>query len=151
MGDVLQMARLIRKRISVTDGTYSFDFSFHAPVTVIFGDSGIGKTLFYDVFSEYCASINAEGIVFLNYCTSDAMLQSALKTIKNSVFIIDNADVIMADKTRDFYEKNRSNQYILLGRLTSRYTLDTKSEATIIEPTDRHFILSYPSLKGREI
>ena len=37
------MAKLLHKRIKVTDGVYSFDFSFHSPVTVIFGNSGIGN------------------------------------------------------------------------------------------------------------
>lgn len=37
------MAKLLHKRIKVTDGVYSFDFSFHSPVTVIFGNSGIGS------------------------------------------------------------------------------------------------------------
>ena len=37
------MAKLLHKRIKVTDGVYSLDFSFHSPVTVIFGNSGIGN------------------------------------------------------------------------------------------------------------
>lgn len=39
---------------------------------------------------------------------------------------------------------------IVFGRLTSRYTLDIKSEATITETTNRHFSLIYPNLKGRD-
>ena len=64
------MAKLLHKRIKVTDGVYSFDFSFHSPVTVIFGNSGIGKSLFYDIFSAYCSNINAKGVVFINSLTS---------------------------------------------------------------------------------
>lgn len=144
------MAKLLHKRINVTDGEYSFNFSFHSPVTVIFGDSGIGKSLFYDIFSAYCSNTNAKGVVFINSLTSADMIESALKTVKNSLFIIDNADIVMANKTRDFYAMDKSNQYIVFGRLTSRYTLDIKSEATITETTNRHFGLIYPNLKGRD-
>lgn len=42
-GGARLMAKLLHKRIKVTDGVYSFDFSFHSPVTVIFGNSGIGN------------------------------------------------------------------------------------------------------------
>ena len=57
----------------------------------------------------------------------------------------------MANKTRDFYDMDKSNQYIVFGRVTDRYTLDDKSEATIIEPQLGKFNLVYPSLKGREL
>ena len=145
------MAKLLHKRIKVTDGVYSFDFSFHSPVTVIFGNSGIGKSLFYDIFSAYCSNINAKGVVFINSLTSADMVESALKTVKDSLFIIDNADIVMANKTSDFYDMDKSNQYIVFGRVTDRYTLDDKSEATIVEPQLGKFNLVYPSLKGREL
>ena len=134
------MAKLLHKRIKVTDGVYSFDFSFHSPVTVIFGNSGRGKSLFYDIFSAYCSNINAKGVVFINSLTSADMVESALKTVK-----------VMANKTRDFYDMDKSNQYIVFGRVTDRYTLDDKSEATIVEPQLGKFNLVYPSLKGREL
>ena len=107
--------------------------------------------MFYDIFSAYCSNINAKGVVFINSLTSADMVESALKTVKDSLFIIDNADIVMANKTRDFYDMDKSNQYIVFGRVTDRYALDDKSEATIVEPQLGKFNLVYPSLKGREL
>lgn len=40
------MAKLIKHKLGITTGGYTFDFVFHRPVTVINGKSAIGKSLF---------------------------------------------------------------------------------------------------------
>lgn len=137
------MAKLIKAKLGITTGGYSFDFVFHRPVTVINGKSAIGKSLFFNKFKTYCAANKIDDFVFINYLTPASSIEALLK-LKNKVFIIDNADVLMS-LPRDYYENDNSNQYIFLGRLIYHYTLDLVGVATIIEDIpNKRFSLWYP-------
>lgn len=138
------MAKLIKKKLGITTGGYTFDFVFHRPVTVINGKSAIGKSLFFNKFKTYCAANKIDDFVFINYLTPASSIEALLK-LKNKVFVIDNADVLMS-LPRDYYENDSSNQYVFLGRLIYHYTLDLVGVATIIEDIpNKRLSLWYPN------
>ena len=58
------MPKLIKDRITISDGRISFDFKLREPITLVQGDSATGKTLFYKLMQMI--SINDNNIISIN-------------------------------------------------------------------------------------
>lgn len=66
------------------------------------------------------------------------------------MIVIDNIDIILDDKSRNFINKDKNNQYLLLGRNTKGLSLNINSFARI-EIKDNVIYFSYPYLRNVEI
>jgi len=78
------MAKLIKKEINIKVGRYNFDFLLHYPIVMIYGNSGTGKTLFYNKLNTYCAANGIDDYVFINYLATPSTVDALLK-VKNKI------------------------------------------------------------------
>ena len=134
------MPKLIKDRITISDGRISFDVKLREPITLVQGDSATGKTLFYKLMQMI--SINDNNIIFINI---DKIKEAdmILKSAKNKLIIIDNADIVLTDKQAKSIREDKYNQYILFGRDTERYYIGNRNLASLYESKPGHISLEY--------
>lgn len=135
------MAKRLIDKIQFNTGKYVFDFRFNDAITVICGDSSIGKTLFYNKLMYEALSKNNEQFQFINF-RDKANIDLLLSNFKSKVIIIDNADILIDGVLSSKIRKDKSNQYILMGRRVSRYRVGRDSITTIKE-NNHKFTLRY--------
>lgn len=113
-------------------------------ITELSGDTATGKTFIYNLIDDYAKENDIQNIKCLDkdFYTKlgvEAFLEM-LKTYKNSIVVIDQANSILRyDKVEDYisYDYDSNNYYILIGR-----TLPT---------TTRYTEMAKPNINGREI
>lgn len=101
---------------------YTFNLDLCENITMIIGDSGVGKSLIYEYLkaqsfdNENIHCYNAEKISDLRKDKQSFI--DKIKTHKNSLIVIDNADTILDLNTRKFigFDTQRGNKYIIFGR-----------------------------------
>lgn len=129
-------------------------------ITLIEGDSGIGKSLIFsylDNLSKYqerekylCInSIYAQKIRRKNESEERAIL-NVIKTSLNKWIVIDNADVILSKKLRDYIVMDTNNNYILFGRNVEGLWANEDNLAKLVfDESNRSFSLAYPFKRGK--
>lgn len=83
-------------------------------ITFICGDSGVGKSALYSLLEEYAAE--QKMIVCFNYLDKSKRYRASIKQRKNTLFVIDNADILLDDELREYIAMDDKNQYIIIGR-----------------------------------
>lgn len=136
------MPRLIRDRITVSDGRIYFDFKIREPITLVDGDSATGKTLFFKMYQKEVALEHIDDVLFLNLSSMNTA-EPLIKLTKNKLIIIDNADIVLTDKLALRLREDKYNQYIIFGRDARRYGLGLSSMASLSEHTLGHIELNY--------
>lgn len=136
------MPRLIKDRITVSDGRIYFDFKLREPITLVDGDSATGKTLFFKMYQKEVALEHIDDVLFLNLSSANTA-EPLIKLTKNKLIIIDNADIVLTDKLALSLRKDKYNQYIIFGRDIERYGVDRRSIASLSEYTLGHIELEY--------
>lgn len=134
------MAKKLIDAIQFNTGKYNFNFELNGAITVICGDSATGKTLFYNKLMYEALSKNNEQYKFINF-KDKANIDLFLNNFKNKVIIIDNADILIDGVLSSKIRKDKSNQYILMGRRVSRYRIGR--DVAIIRENNRMFTLRY--------
>ena len=81
---------------------------------MITGEAGTGKSLVYSILKELSAE-NKE-IKCFNYLEINTNYKNSIKRSKRKLFIIDNADILLDDKMRNYIALDSTNQYIIIGR-----------------------------------
>ena len=117
------MPKLIKDRITISDGRISFDFKLREPITLVQGDSSIEKTWFYNLYQKCAFEDNT--VIFINWKDKDTV-ETLLKNVKDKIIVIDNADIVLPDSLALSFRKNKYNQYILFGIDTEKYWLGNK-------------------------
>lgn len=69
-------------------------------ITILTGDSGAGKTASFSFIKE-CMAVNPN-IVCLNYLDYQKNILNILKEMEKKLVVIDNADILLDDKTRKY-------------------------------------------------
>jgi len=123
---------------------YRVDFELRPPITIIQGDSCIGKSLFYQWFDvQRRLPENKEKY-------ADVVLMNRSSDIKDvlgktgKLFVIDNADVLLCD-TPDIVKHialNYDNQYVIICRRPFNFGMSPNHYATIVEQGNQ-FTLNY--------
>ena len=103
-----------KEQIGLT-GVY-FDLEFKSGLTLVYGDSGVGKTLFVEKLRNLAAI--REDICIMDYSTSKKMLDMVFinKGLKDTLIVIDNGDVLLSKKHREVIKHDFDNQYIIFTR-----------------------------------
>lgn len=78
------------------------------------GDSGTGKTASFS-FIEECMAVNPD-ILCLNYLDYQKDILTVIKNAEKKLIVIDNADILLDDKTRKYIALDDKNQYLIIGR-----------------------------------
>ena len=94
--------------------SFVVDFNFTNNITILTGDSGIGRTTVCSFIKE-CMALNPN-IMCFNYLDYQKDIASMIKSIEGKLIVIDNADVLLNDDIRKYIAVDNKNQYLIIGR-----------------------------------
>lgn len=134
------MAKKLIDLIQFDTGKYNFNFKLNGAITVICGDSATGKTLFYNKLMYEAFSKDNKQYKFINFRDKEDIGELISKW-RGKVIIIDNADILIDISLSNKIYRDRSNQYILMGRRVDRY--NAGRDVAIIRENNQRFTLRY--------
>ncbi len=120
-----------------------FDLYFNSKLTIIGGDSGTGKTLFFKLMQARAQ--NSNDIVCININTPLFNLPEFIENNSNKLIVIDNADIILSNRDKFAVATDDKNQYIILGRNVSGFHI-MNEQYTEFKIVDNTVKLIYPLL-----
>lgn len=142
--DKLIMNRYYRK---LKYANLEIDLEFKSELTIICGDSAVGRTFIYNLLSE---EPSKDKIIFINYLTPSDILEYIVLSgkIKNRLIVIDNADILLSEErvVNDIRNDN-SNQYIVMMRKYDSLTKSQKNIARLIKRENK-LMLYYTLLEN---
>ena len=106
--------QMIYKSITFKADPFSYDLEFDDIITLVGGDSGVGKTVLYEILEDVRLTDEYRAIKLFNY-RSDNFSES-IKQCRDSFIVVDNADNLINDEVRKFINFELSNQYMLFLR-----------------------------------
>jgi len=105
---------MIYKKITFKADPFSYDLEFNDRITLVGGDSGVGKTVLYEMLEDVRLTDEYRAIKLFNYRSDN--FQEAIKQCRDSFIVVDNADNLINDEVRKFINFELSNQYMLFLR-----------------------------------
>ena len=105
---------VVMKHFSTIHTSFFIDFTFTNNITILTGDSGIGKTAAFSFIKE-CMAVNPE-ILCLNYLDCQRDIKAIINESEGKLIVIDNADVLLDDELRKQISLDDRNQYLIIGR-----------------------------------
>ena len=95
-----------------TSFVVSFEFSNN--ITLLLGDSGIGKSAAFSFLQE--SSVEDSRLLCLNYLEVNKNVEDVIKNAEGKLIVVDNADILLSDKIRKYISYDAKNQYLIIGR-----------------------------------
>lgn len=117
--------QMIYKSITFKAAPFSYDLEFDDRITLVGGDSGVGKTVLYEMLEDIRLTDEYKVIRLFNYRSDD--FQEAIKQCRDSFIVVDNADNLINDEVRKFINFELSNQYMLFLRNCDGLNVSDKS------------------------
>ncbi len=105
---------VVMEHFSTIHTSFFIDFTFTNNITILTGDSGIGKTAAFSFIKE-CMAVNPE-ILCLNYLDCQRDIKAIINESEGKLIVIDNADVLLNDEMRKQISLDDRNQYLIIGR-----------------------------------
>ncbi|MCM1113274.1 MAG: hypothetical protein NC399_08490 [Muribaculum sp.] len=105
---------IIMENLNARHTTFSIEFHFTNNITLLMGDSGMGKTLIFSILQEL--SVTDKRIVCINYLDINRKIKDEIEKASGRLIIIDNADIILNDDIRKIIAFDKENQYLIIGR-----------------------------------
>lgn len=128
------------------DNGVDFDLKFYDRLTLINGDSGVGKTLLFKAIERDTLLLQTN-IICLNYDDiSSGNITHILDKTSGHVIIIDNADIALSLEQRIQISMDQKNQYIIFSHTTQGFFPNEKSIAELIVKKNKGILL-YPLMK----
>lgn len=116
---------MIYKNITFKAEPFLYDLEFDDRITLVGGDSGVGKTVLYEMLEDIRLTDEYKAIKLFNYRSDD--FQEAIKQCRDSFIVVDNADNLINDEVRKFINFELSNQYMLFLRNCDGLSVSDKS------------------------
>ena len=91
---------MIYKRIAFKAAPFSYDLEFDDRITLVGGDSGVGKTVLYEMLEDVRLTDEYRAIRLFNYRSDN--FSEAIKRCRDSFIVVDNADNLMNDEVMLF-------------------------------------------------
>ena len=104
----------IMDELKTTHTNFQIFFSFNNNITMLMGDSGIGKTVIYTMIQE--ASVEDDRIVCFNYLDANKNVEEQIRKCQRKLIVIDNADSLLDDEIKKYIAFDGNNQYLIIGR-----------------------------------
>ena len=117
--------QMIYKNITFKADPFLYDLEFDDRITLVGGDSGVGKTVLYEMLEDVRLTDGYKAIRLFNYRSDD--FQEAIKRCRDSFIVVDNADNLINDEVRKFINFELSNQYMLFLRNCDGLNVSDKS------------------------
>lgn len=134
---------VILENLKARHTTFLLDFHFTNNITLLMGDSGMGKTLIFGILQELSAT--DKRLLCINYLDFNKEIENEIENASGKLIIIDNADVILSDDIRKKIALDRENQYFIIGR-NPKNLLATKENLFELDQEKAGNVISY-SLK----
>ena len=119
-GESMRMnEQLICNNINFSSKKYSLsiNFNFKHRIILVADDSGTGKTLAAGILAQASRTKEIQTkVVYINKLIGNIDIISFLKSIKESLIIVDNADLVLDKEARKYINTDYENQYLLFGR-----------------------------------
>lgn len=123
---------LLLTEYKTRDNNVDFDLQFNDRLTLIDGESGIGKTMLFKAI-ERDTLLDKTNILCLNFDDiPSGNIEHTLSSVKNKVIVIDNADVALSLGQRIQISLDMDNQYIIFTHSTDGYKPSKASLATLV-------------------
>lgn len=131
---------------------YTVHLSLDDYLTLITGDSGIGKTLLFNYFDRQshirndirCINSKYMDMICKKSNEQSLCLIRLLKDTSRTLVIIDNADVLLTSKVRDFIVMDSRNTYVLFGRnVTGLWTTENNIAELVRDDVGKGMYLNY--------
>lgn len=110
----MKISPVVTETIETRHTSFIVNFRVLYNITFIIGDSGTGKSAVFSFVKELAVKDNR--IRCFNYLDKNIGYKSIIKKSKGKLFIIDNADLLLDDKTRQYIALDTMNQYVIIGR-----------------------------------
>ena len=94
--------------------SYIINFNFTNNITILTGESATGKTAAFSFIKE-CMAVNPD-ILCINYLDYQKDILDMICKVQGKLIVIDNADILLDDRTRKFISLGGKNQYLISGR-----------------------------------
>ena len=116
---------MVYKNIAFQAAPFFYDLVFEDRNTLVGGDSGSGKTVFYEILEDLKLTDEYHAIKLFNYRSEN--VQKNLEKYRNNFIVIDNAAILIDDDIRRFINFEFSNQYMLFLRNCDGLNVSDKS------------------------
>ena len=116
---------------------------------IIKGNSGTGKTYLYKKINsvkqrlENTSSYNADNLFMLNKDNIDK-----LGTLKNKLILIDNAELLLDERTVDIINMDDDNRYLIFARVPLGIDMSPNHQADLIQEGDKTVLKYRFNIKG---
>ena len=94
--------------------SYIINFNFTNNITILTGESATGKTAAV-YFIKECMAVNPD-ILCINYLDYQKDILDMICKVQGKLIVIDNADILLDDRTRKYISLDGKNQYLIIGR-----------------------------------
>lgn len=105
---------IVMDHFSTVHTSFVVNFTFTNNITILTGSSATGKTASFSFIRE-CMAVNPD-ILCLNYLDYQKNIKDILSQTKGKLVVIDNADILLDDRTRKYISLDDNNQYLIIGR-----------------------------------
>ena len=110
----MKIEPILFENINTTHTSFKVDFHLDANITFIKGDSGVGKSAVFSFLEEMATEDSR--IKCFNYLDVKKKYRTSIRNFKEKLLVIDNADLLLDDKMREYIASDVKNQYIIIGR-----------------------------------
>jgi len=134
-------------KYKVKDSGINFDINLFNRLTIISGESGVGKTILFKAM-ERDSLLGSQNFICLNYDDLvSGNIEYTLNTAKNKIIVIDNANVVLNDLQKIMISMDINNQYIIFSHSVDGFKPSTKGIAQLV--VEKHEgKLIYPLMEG---
>lgn len=105
---------MVMDHIKTVHTSYIINFNFTNNITILTGESATGKTAAFSFIKE-CMAVNPD-ILCINYLDYQKDILDMICKVQGKLIVIDNADILLDDRTRKYISLDGKNQYLIIGR-----------------------------------
>ena len=120
----MKLNQMIYENIEFSSMNLTYKLNFRNYFTIIAGDSGSGKTFLFNRLKDL-KQIHLYDKLKLYNAESENF--DSIYNCKNSFIVIDNFDILVSDKLREFLQYDKTNQFLVFGRNTDGLPVDIDS------------------------
>lgn len=126
---------MIYDRLNLKRYGLNIELNFYDKVTIVTGDSGVGKSLLFEIINAARELDKYNNIVCINYRLIRSMrginTLDFLTKNQGCFIVIDNSELLIHAKEKDFIMRDEKSQYLLFGRDTDKLVNSRSSLAEL--------------------
>ena len=126
----MNLKPLVRNRLFFKSFGLIFDLELKTNLTFINSVSGEGKTFVFEKIKRWAS--DKEDIACFDYTDrKNGIVKEFIRTQKNKLIAIDNADILLDAEDRKYIALDVNNQYIIIGRVVENLMLTKENMCSV--------------------